>query len=273
MDETKLRVKAAEIRRRVLEIALKAGKGHVPPAFSWTEIAVALYYANILRFDPLRPDWAARDRFILSKGHACLTLYAILADKGFFPKGELERFAGPGALLPGHPDVAIPGVETVSGSLGHGLGIGSGMALSAKIDGHDWMVFVVLGDGECDEGSVWEAAMFAGHHRLDNLVAIIDRNRLSATGFTEEVLALEPLNERWRAFGWDVKVVDGHSFQDLISAFSHSRERSAKRPQVIIANTVKGKGVEFMQNSPEWHHRLPKGDAVSTAFDELGRVE
>ncbi len=269
MKETELRAKAKEIRQRVLQMALKAGKGHVPPAFSWTEVAVTLYYAGILKYDPMRPDWAGRDRFILSKGHACLTLYAILADKGFFPSTELDKFAGPGSLLPGHPDVAIPGVEAVSGSLGHGLGIGSGMALGARIDALDWMVFVVLGDGECDEGSVWEAAMFAGHHRLENLVAVIDRNRLSATDFTENVLALEPLDERWRAFGWDVSTVDGHSFRDLIAAFSKARERQTKRPQMIIANTVKGKGVEFMQNSPEWHHRLPKGDSVSQAFGEL----
>jgi transketolase len=273
VEESLLCAKAAEIRRRSLEMALKAGKGHVPPAFSWTEIAVSLYYGGILRYDARQPRWADRDRFILSKGHACLTLYAILADKGFFPKEELERFAAPGALLPGHPDIAIPGVEAVSGSLGHGLGVGAGMALGARLDGRGWRTFVVLGDGECDEGSVWEAAMFASHRKLDNLVAVIDRNRLSATDFTENVLALEPLDERWRAFGWDVLSIDGHSFPQLLAAFSSASKSGEKKPRMIIANTVKGKGVEFMQNSPDWHHRLPKGDAVPAALAELGKAK
>lgn len=265
-----LSAKAAEIRRKALQMALKAGKGHVPPAFSWVEIAVTLYYGGLLRHQPSNPRWPGRDRFILSKGHGCLTLYIVLADRGFFPREELAHFAEPGAMLAGHPDVAIPGVEANSGSLGHGLGIGSGMALGAALDGEDWMTYVVLGDGECDEGSVWEAAMFAGHHGLGNLVAIIDRNRLSATDFTENVLSLEPLEMRWKAFGWDVTTVDGHSFAELASALGRSREGFAKRPRVVIANTVKGKGVGFMQNSPDWHHRLPKGDAVTQALRELG---
>lgn len=269
MNSTELSEKAADIRVRVLETALKAGKGHVPPAFSWTEIAVALYYGGILRHDPKNPRWPERDRFILSKGHACLTLYAILADQGYFPLSELDNFGGPGAMLAGHPDPAIPGVEAVSGSLGHGLGVGAGLALGCKIDKGQWTVFVQLGDGECDEGSVWEAAMFAAHNHLDNLVAIVDRNRLSATDFTESVLSLEPLDQRWRSFGWDVTTVNGHSFDELLPAFSAARSRREQKPHLLIANTVKGKGVGFMENSPDWHHRLPKGDAVGQALEEL----
>lgn len=269
MELPSLEHKAAEIRLQVLEAALKAGKGHVPPAFSWVEIAVSLFYGGILRFDPRHPAWPERDRFILSKGHGCLTLYAVLADLGFFAKSELDRFAGPGCMLAGHPDPLIPGVETVSGSLGHGLGIACGMALGAKMDDLNWMVFTVLGDGECDEGSVWEAAMFASHHRLNNLVAVIDRNRLSATDFTENTLALEPLALRWQAFGWDVATVDGHSFKELLGALTKSRTQPSPRPQLIIADTIKGRGVILMENSPLWHHQLPKGEQARTALEHL----
>ena len=245
MTTDEFRIKAADIRIRALKAALNAGKGHIPPAFSWAEIAVALFYGGILRHDARNPQWEERDRFILSKGHGCLTLYAVLADCGYFPLDELDRFASPGAMLPGHPDISIPGVEAVSGSLGHGLGIGAGMALGARLDRQKWTTFVVLGDGECDEGSVWEAAMFAAHNRLDNLIAIVDRNKLSATGFTESVLALEPFDKRWRSFGWDVATIDGHSFQEVFSALSWARNAKENRPHVVIANTVKGKGVEI----------------------------
>jgi transketolase len=269
MNYGELEHKAAEIRLQILETALQAGKGHVPPAFSWVEIGVSLFYGGILSFKPQEPKWLGRDRFILSKGHGCLTLYAILADLGFFPRSELDRFGGHGSMLAGHPDTAIPGVEIVSGSLGHGLGIGAGMALGAKKTGQDWMVFTLLGDGECDEGSIWEAAMFASHHRLNNLVAIIDRNHLGATDFTENVVALEPMDLRWQAFGWEVVNVDGHLFDQLLSIFSRVKERSSSQPLVVIANTVKGKGVSFMENSPLWHHQMPKGENVKRALDEL----
>ena len=264
-----LEYKAASIRLQILETALNAGKGHVSPAFSWVEIAVSLFYGGILRFKPEEPGWPDRDRFILSKGHGCLTLYVVLADLGFFPKSELDRFGGHGSLLGGHPDIAIPGAEIVSGSLGHGLGIGAGLALGAKMDGQDRFVFTLLGDGECNEGSIWEAAMFASHHRLDNLVAIVDRNHLGATDFTEKFLSLEPLALRWQSFGWDVVTVDGHSLSQLLEAFSNVKRRSSQQPLVIIANTIKGKGVSFMEGSPLWHHRLPKGEEVQIALQEL----
>ncbi|MEZ5666627.1 MAG: transketolase [Alphaproteobacteria bacterium] len=267
-DIDALPAKAAMLRRMALEAALKAKKGHLPPAFSWADIAAVLFYGDMLRYRPGAPDWAERDRFLLSKGHACLTLFAALADIGHFDRAELDRFAADGAMLAGHPDTNIPGAELVSGSLGHGLGIGVGQALAARLDGKDWRTVVLLGDGECYEGSVWEAAMLAGHRRLSNLVAIVDRNRLSATNFTETIVALEPFADKWRAFGWRVVEVDGHDHAALIDTFApllRVRDAAAAAPTVVIANTVKGKGVPFMENHPDWHHRMPKGDEIDAA--------
>ena len=172
-------------------------------------------------------------------------------------------------MLAGHPDPGIPGVEVVSGSLGHGLGIGAGMALGLKIDGKDSHVYALLGDGECQEGSVWEAAMFASHHGLSNLIAIVDRNKLGATDYTENSLALEPFGSRWQAFGWEVQTVDGHSLEQLRDFLVKTKHRTSTQPLVIIANTIKGKGVSFMENSPLWHHRLPKGEEIVSAMEEL----
>ena len=270
----KLERKSAEIRLTCLKTALNAGKGHVPPAFSWTEIGVALYYGGIADVRADKPAWPDRDRVIVSKGHGCLTLYAILADRGFFPRDELDKFAGDGSLLPGHPDYLVPGVDTMSGSLGHGLGVGAGMALAARVDGAHWRTFVILGDGECNEGSIWEAAMFAGHQKLTNLVAIVDRNRLSATDYTDNIVTLEPFADRWSAFGWDTEIVDGHSFPALLKVLSQGSISGRNRPLVVIADTVKGKGVDFMQNSPNWHHQMPKGPQIEAALQQLrSRIE
>ena len=257
--------KADELRLMALETALCGKKGHIPPSYSWAEVAAALFYGKVLRLRPDQPEWVGRDRFILSKGHACLTLYAALADLGFFSRDELRHFAGHGSLLPGHPDTEIPGVEACSGSLGHGLGVGAGMALAGRLDRAEWRVFVVLGDAECNEGSIWEAAMFAGHQKLHNIIAIVDRNRLGATDFTDNYLALEPLAERFRSFGWDAVEVDGHDLSVLIETLTTARDRAEGRPLVLIAKTVKGKGVSFMENSSQWHHRMPKGDEIAEA--------
>ena len=264
-----LQRKAYELRLMALETALCAKKGHIPPAYSWAEVATALFYGKVLRLKPDQPNWRGRDRFILSKGHACLTLYAALADLGFFDVEELQRFAGKGSLLPGHPDTEIPGIEACSGSLGHGMGIGAGMALAGRIDRAPWRVFVVLGDGECNEGSVWEAAMFAGHQKLHNLIAIVDSNGLGATDFTDNYLTLEPLAERFCAFGWEVLEVDGHDLPALIAMLTEARDRTTGKPCMLLAKTVKGKGVPFMENSPQWHHRMPKGDEIIAARDFL----
>ncbi len=240
-----LKAKAAELRRTILEAALKAGKGHIPPALSWVEIAVALFY------EIKQPE----DKFILSKGHGCLTLYAVLQDMGVLPS-----LAG----LPGHPDTDIPGIDACSGSLGHGLGVGAGMALSAKLSGESWRTFVVLGDGELNEGSIWEAAMFAGHHRLNNLIAIVDHNRLCSANWTRDVISGN-WTQRFQSFGWQVESCDGHH----MPAIKERLELQSRRPLVLIANTIKGKGVPFMEASPKWHHTMPKGEQIEEARTAL----
>lgn len=273
MNIPMLEWKAASLRRVVLQTALRAGKGHVAPALSWVDIAVTLFYEGYLMVRPNDPQWEERDRFILSKGHGCLTLYAVLADLGFFDPAELETFVKDGSRLAGHPDPNIPGIEVLSGSLGHGLGIGAGLSLGAKLDHRDWKTYVLLGDGECQEGSIWEAAAFASHHQITNLVAIVDRNCLGATDFTEQVLSLEPFRERWEAFGWEVKNVDGHSFRELSEAFLCNQFDKRDRPLVILANTTKGKGLDFMEGNGRWHHRLPIGGQADEALERLHRRE
>lgn len=252
-----LEAKAAELRRTILETALNAGKGHIPPALSWVEIAVALYYGGVL-------NWKGgedRDRFLLSKGHGCLGLYAILQDLGFIGAHDLAQFARSGALLAGHPDTAIPGIDACSGSLGHGLGVGAGMALSAKLSGKSWRTFVVLGDGELNEGSIWEAAIFAGHHLLSNLTAIIDCNRLCSANWTRDVLDLGDLRRKFNSFGWAVEYCNGHNIVELTDALRAIHDQ----PKVIIAETIKGKGIPYMEASTSWHHRIPKGDEIEQA--------
>ena len=273
VNKSLLEWKAAFLREHIVGTALKAGKGHVAPALSWVEIAVTLFYGGFLNFRANEPHWEGRDRFILSKGHGCLTLYAMLADLGFFPMSELSTFVKGGSRLAGHPDPDIPGVEVLSGSLGHGLGVGAGYCMGARLDQANWKTFVLLGDGECQEGSIWEAAGFASHHRLRNLIAIVDRNRLGASDFTEEVLQLEPLAERWKAFGWEVCEVDGHSFKELAETFTFIRSEKHDRPIVILANTTKGKGLDFREGDPAWHHRLPTGTQAANALEILHTQE
>ena len=265
----KLRKKANWVRNQVLEMIASARKGHIGGAFSCTDILVTLYYGSVLRFNPSDKDWDKRDRFILSKGHAGAALYAILADLGYFPLSELTNYQREGSLLGGHPDRKIPGIEADTGSLGHGLGIGAGLALSAKMDKKDFMTVVLLGDGECYEGSVWEAAMFAGHHKLITLVGIVDKNGLCVTDFIRDCLDIDPLDGKWRAFGWDVIVVNGHSFEELVSVFGDFRSRKSDKPLMIIARTVKGKGVSFMEGNLNWHHSVPKGEELKTGREEL----
>lgn len=259
-----LEKKAKWVRQQILEMCARAEVGHVASSLSCVDILVALYYGEILRFDPANPKWEERDRFILSKGHGVIALYPILADLGFFPREELRRLCQPGGILGIHPDENVPGVEMITGSLGHGLGVGAGLALAFKMDEKPNKVVALLGDGECYEGSVWEAAMFAGHHKL-NLVAIIDRNKLSTIDFTENYLGLNPLAAKWAAFGWHVVTTDGHSFNGLLDAFLLSGEF----PLAIIANTTKGKGVSFMENNPIAHTLVPKGEQLEKAKEEL----
>jgi transketolase len=262
MLETRLEEKARSVRRQVLEMSVRAGGGHVAPTLSCVDILVALYYRVMQVIAP--PEYA--DRFILSKGHAVAGLYAILADKGFFSPQDLDSFCS--GKLCGHPDRGIPGVRVATGSLGHGLSVGAGMAWDAKREGLPDRVYVLLGDGECQEGQVWEAAAFSSHHRLDNLVAIIDRNGLQAIEPTESVMKLEPLAQRWQAFGWKVSEIDGHDFSSLLPALS--LPSVGGRPHCVICQTVKGKGVSFMENQSIWHFRIPEGQQLEQARRELG---
>lgn len=261
--------KSKYLRRKILEMVVCAKAGHIAPCFSCVDILTALYYGGILHIKPEDLHWERRDRFILSKGHAVAALYVILADLGFFPEEELVTFNRKGSRLGGHPEHSLPGIEVSTGSLGHGLSIAAGLALAGKWDKKNYLCVTLLGDGECQEGSVWEAAMFSAHHRLSNLVAIIDYNRLSATDFIEKYLDISPLREKWKAFGWEVVVVNGHSFVQLLKVFLSFRLRRSNKPLAVIALTTKGKGVSFMENKPIWHYRVPQGEELETARKEL----
>jgi transketolase len=262
-----LRGHATRIRRSIIEMISTAGQGHVGGDLSVTDILTALYGA-VLRIDPADPHRRDRDRLILSKGHCAGALYSTLAFAGYFPQRELGTFMGFRSPLNGHPNrTKVPGVETNTGPLGHGLPVAVGEAKGAKILGLDHRVFVVLGDGEMQEGSNWEALMSASQHRLDNLVAVVDRNRLQQGARTEDTVGLDPLDARLAAFGCEVRIVDGHDHLQLISAFAPS---TTGRPVAVIANTIKGKGVSFMEDRVEWHHKVPDADQVRAALAELG---
>lgn len=259
---------ARAIRRHVLEMTHRGRSSHIGSVYSIADI-LAVLYGGVLRHDPERPDRPERDRFILSKGHAGAGVYAVLAERGFFPVADLMGHCRDGSALSGHVShKGVPGVELSTGALGHGLSVGAGMAYGAGLEGPDHRVFVLLGDGECDEGAVWEAAMFAAHHRLERLVAIVDRNGLQSIDTTERTLALEPLAAKWTAFGWAVREVDGHDHRALMRALT-SLPIAAGRPGCVICHTVKGKGVSFMEHSVAWHYKSPQGDDHAAAREEL----
>lgn len=247
----KLKKKAQWVRRQTLEMCIAGNIGHLASSLSCVDIFVALYYGRILKKD---------DHFILSKGHGGIALYPILSDLGYFPKSELNKF-GHGGILGTHPENNIAGIETITGSLGHGLGIATGMALGNKLDGKAGKFITLLGDGECYEGSIWEAAMFAGSHKLDNLTAIIDRNTISATDFTENFNKLVPFVDKWQTFGWEAFYIDGHSFKEIINAVG----KEHTKPLAIIANTIKGKGISFMESDPICHSLIPSGEKLKKA--------
>lgn len=259
--------KARQIRMDLLQMIYNAKTGHTGGALSSTDILVALYY-GVLRVRPDEPNWTGRDRFILSKGHCVEGYLCILADKGFLPREELDTFSKYGSRLIGHPNNKVPGVEICSGALGHGLSVGVGMALGARRKQADWRTFVLMGDGELAEGSVWEAAMAAGHYGLGNLVAIIDRNGLQISGSTEKVMRLENLADKWRAFGWTADECDGHDIPALIERINGALKEPDK-PHVLIAHTVKGKGVPYMENVASWHHGVPSEDELKCALTAL----
>lgn len=258
---------ARELRLCVLKVIQGAGLGHVGGDFSVADTLTTLFGA-VLRFDPANPHWPERDRFILSKGHCSASLYSVLALSGFIPPEQLDTFAKPLSALNGHPNRRkVPGVETNTGPLGHGLPVGVGCALAARLAGESWRTFVVLGDGELQEGSNWEAIMYAGHRGLSNLTAIVDRNRLQQGARTEDTNRLEPLGDKWRAFGWEVREIDGHDYNALYEAFTAERD---DRPRCVIARTIKGRGVSFMEDGVEWHHKIPSAEQCERACVELG---
>ena len=268
LDLAAARERAREIRRAVVEMTHRAGSSHVGSALSAADLVAALY-GGILRVDPAAPSSAERDRFILSKGHACAALYAALAGCGFFPKSWLRDFCQDGSALAGHAThQGVPGVEVSTGSLGHGLSIGCGLALAARADGAPYRVFVLLSDGECDEGSVWEAALFAAHHCLDNLVAIVDYNKIQSLGAVADVLGLEPFAQQWRAFGWSAAEINGHDMLEIAAALEGVPRESGK-PTLVLAHTVKGRGVRFMENNLLWHYRAPDAAELGQALAEL----
>ncbi len=259
---------AARLRRHVVTMCSTGGSSHVGSCLSVADI-VAVLYGGVLRVDPADPKWPGRDRFILSKGHAGACVYAALAERGFFPATQLVHHYRNGSAFSGHVShKGVPGVEISTGSLGHGLGIGAGMALQLRRAGGDQRVYVVLSDGECDEGSNWEAILFAAHHRLANLCAVIDYNKLQSLGPVADTIGLEPFADKWRAFGWAVTQVDGHDHAALARAFAAREDR----PICIIADTVKGRGVSFMENQVLWHYRSPQGDELAAALAELDGV-
>lgn len=262
--------RSISLRLEILRTLDASRRGHVGSSFSLVEILRVLY-DDILQYKPSEPDWPYRDRFILSKGHGCLAQYVLLAEKGFFPKEQLQKFCQADGMLGGHPDHKTPGVEASTGSLGHGLSIGVGMALNARIEKQGYRTFVVLGDGESNEGSVWEAALCAGKHKLDNLVAIVDYNKMQSYGPTFEVQDLEPLASKWQSFGFGALEIDGHDVVALRSTLTHLPVETNK-PSAIICHTVKGKGVHFAEGKAEWHHKSRMSDSDMQSLYEALEV-
>lgn len=264
--------KAINVRRDVIDLVTRSRDGHIPSAQSMVEILCVLYY-QVLNIDPENPNKPDRDRFILSKGHGCASLYAILADLGFFPQDELKKYATIDGILGGHPEMQkIPGVEVSTGSLGHGFPMGVGMAISGKLKKQKHKIYCVLGDGECNEGTIWEAANIAAHFKLDNLVAIVDHNKHQASGDVFEIMNPHRLAEKWRSFGWETIEIDGHDIEKLYKVFSSILSKTGK-PSAIIANTIKGKGVSFMENDRKWHTTIPNEDEYKAAMSELDEQE
>lgn len=262
---------AKEIRKEIYKIAHYTGGGHMGSAFSMADIISVLYFGEVLNYDSKNPDWTERDKFILSKGHACYALYATLAKAGFFSAEELKHVGKPGSKFGGHPKLRdIPGVEASTGALGHGLSFAIGNAYADKVDGKTNHTYVVLGDGECQEGSIWEGALSAPTLKLDNLTVIVDHNKLQAMDKLENIVKMAPLADKWKAFGWHVVEIDGHNHDEIKDALL---TREDNRPVLVIANTIKGKGVSFMEQNPIWHYRMPNETELPILMKELGLTE
>lgn len=270
LSDHELALKSLHLRKKTLEAIFAAGAGHTGGGLSCLDILNVLYN-RILNVSPETLSAPGRDRYVQSKGHSVEALYAVLADRGFFPESELETICHYNSHFVGHPTRHVPGIEMNTGALGHGLPISIGMALAGKMDNASYRVFTLLGDGELAEGSNWEAALAAAHYKLDNLTAVIDHNTLQITGHTRDVMSNEPLDEKWRAFGWAVKIVNGHDYAQLTDALSKPAE--AGKPTCVIANTVKGKGVSFMEGVAKWHHGVPSEAELKQALSELDATE
>ncbi len=270
---TELERRANEMRSDIVSMIAEAGSGHPGGSLSSADILTALYFGGVLEHDPARPDWDERDRFILAKGHAAPALYAVLAQAGYFPREELLTLRKLGTRLQGHPDSnLVPGVEVSTGSLGQGLSVAAGIAAGLKLDGKTQSVFALLGDGECQEGQVWEAAMFAAHRGLDNLVTIVDRNCLQIDGNTADVCDPGDLAAKFSAFGWTAVEVDGHDIPALVEALAAAKADRTAKPHALIARTVKGKGVSFMENQAGWHGKAPNAEQTEAALAELAAL-
>ena len=264
----KLEKQANKNRQHVVEMIYHAESGHPGGSLSATDIITALYF-HIMRHNPEDMAWADRDRFVLSKGHACPALYACLAENGYFPVKELETLRKLGSRLQGHPDMhKTPGIEVSTGSLGQGIGVAVGMAMAGKLDRKQYRIYCLIGDGESQEGSVWEAMMAGAHYKLDNLTAFLDRNQLQIDGPTERIMGLEPLEEKFKAFGWNVIQINGHNMREILSAVDEAKS-TVGRPTIILAHTIKGKGVSFMEGSLAFHGKAPKKDEYDLAMKEL----
>ena len=270
MTDRQLQLKSIRLRKRMLQAIFHAGAGHTGGSLSCLDILNVLYN-QVLRASPESFTDPGRDRYIQSKGHSVEALYVVLSDRGFFPDSELETLCQYKSPFVGHPTRKVPGIEMNTGALGHGLSISVGMAIAGKLDDAAYRVFTMLGDGELAEGSNWEAAMAASHYRLDNLIAILDHNTLQITGHTRDVCSNEPVDEKFRAFGWAVRSVNGHDFSELTEALTVPSEPG--KPTCVIANTVKGKGVSFMENNAKWHHRVPTQAELQQALGELNEAE
>ncbi len=262
-----LAAKSTRMRREILAMAYRAKAGHLGSAFSMTDLLTCLYF-HFLRYDPANPQWDGRDRFILSKGHACCGLYTVLAEAGFFPTEDLQTYLRDGSRLSGHASSMVPGIEFSTGSLGHGLSFGVGTALAGKLDNKDYRTIVLMSDGECNEGAVWEAALSAAQWELGNLLCIVDYNKIQSFGRTAEVMGLEPFADKWRAFRWHVQEVDGHDHAAILRGLNAAKPL-ADQPRIIIAHTVKGKGISFMENTVEWHYHSLNKDQFQKALAEL----
>ena len=267
-NQTAISQFATTIRAHALRMVHRANASHIGTCLSIADL-LAVLYGNVLHVNPAQRDLPDRDRFILSKGHGAAALYAALAERGFFPLDWLQTYCQNGARLAGHVTYGVPGVEVSTGSLGHGLSIGCGMALAGKREKRPYRVFVMLSDGECDEGSIWEAALFAPHHHLDNLIAIVDYNKIQSFGAVKDVLDLEPLADKWRAFRWTAREIDGHDHSQIEQTLAQVPFEPGK-PSVIIAHTIKGKGVSFMENQLAWHYRSPNSEQLTLALAESG---